>query len=222
MKDYEINKNTLALIPIGKKKTVIYEDHECFIVDEKILKIMDSNCKYYGSSISGRIQGTYSLTGFNYKAPIIVEEDKSIIFFPTCSPRLKDCAWINVNNIKKVHSKSEKSIIEFLNNEKSLKEKNRKEQKPRTNKYFCIECGKPVSNKNSRCNVCYKQFCAAKSSKPEREVLKDKIKTMSFTQIGKEYNVTDNAIRKWCKSYNLPYRVKDIQEIIKKGEWENI
>ena len=117
MKDYEINKNTLALIPIGKKKTVIYEDHECYIVDEKILKIMDSNCKYYGSSISGRIQGTYSLTGFNYKAPIIVEEDKSIIFFPTCSPRLKDCAWINVNNIKKVHSKSEKSIIEFLNNE---------------------------------------------------------------------------------------------------------
>ena len=117
MKDYEINKNTLALIPIGKKKTVIYEDHECYIVDEKILKIMDSNCKYFGSSISGRIQGTYSLTGFNYKAPIIVEEDKSIIFFPTCSPRLKDCAWINVNNIKKVHSKSEKSIIEFLNNE---------------------------------------------------------------------------------------------------------
>ena len=76
------DKRTLALIPIGKKKTVIYEDHECFIVDEKILKIMDSNCKYYGSSISGRIQGTYSLTGFNYKAPIIVEEDKSIIFFP--------------------------------------------------------------------------------------------------------------------------------------------
>ena len=45
---------------------------------------------------------------------------------------------------------------------------------------------------------------------------------MPFTQIGKEYGVTDNAVRKWCKSYNLPYRVKDIKEIIKKGEWENI
>lgn len=117
MIEYEINRKTLALIPLGKRKTVVYEDHECYVIDEKISKIMDSNCRYYGSSIEGRIQGTYSLTGFNYKAPIIIEEDKTLIFFPTCSPRLKECAWINVNNIKDIHQIDEKSVIEFLNKE---------------------------------------------------------------------------------------------------------
>lgn len=117
MKEYEITENTLALIPIGKRKTMVYEDHECYVVDEKISKIMDENCKYYGSSIEGRIQGTYSLTGFNYKAPIILEENKNIIFFPTCSPRLRECAWINMNNIKKITEKEDKSLVEFMNQE---------------------------------------------------------------------------------------------------------
>ena len=60
------------------------------------------------------------------------------------------------------------------------------------------------------------------SSKPPREVLKEKIKTTPFTQIGREYNVTDNAIRKWCKSYDLPSKTSDIKKIIEQGEWETI
>ena len=117
MKNYTINQNTLALIPLGKKKTVIYENHDCYIIDEKISKIMDHNCQYNGSSLEGRVKGTYTLTGFNYKAPIMVSEDKNLVFFPTCSPRLKDCSWINVGNIKKLYSKENKCLVEFLNEE---------------------------------------------------------------------------------------------------------
>lgn len=118
MKEYSINANTLALIPIGKKKTKVYENHDDFIIEENIQKIMDNNCKYYGSSIDGRKNGTYSLTGYIYKAPIILSEKKNIIFFPTCSPRLKDCSWICVNNILKIKSKNkDNTIIEFINDE---------------------------------------------------------------------------------------------------------
>ena len=117
MKDYTINKNTLALIPLGKKKTIIYENHDCYVIEQKISKIMDKNCEYNGSSLNGRLKGTYSLTGFNYKAPLIIAEDKNLIFFPTCSPRLKDCAWINVNNINRIFSRNEKCLIEFFNEE---------------------------------------------------------------------------------------------------------
>ena len=119
MKNYEINSNTLALVPLSKKKTIAYENHDCFIIEAKLSKIMDINCQYYGSSIEGRLKGTYSLTGYNYKAPIIISEDKKIIFFPTCSPRLKECAWINLNNINQVLDKKEKSVVEF-NNKESL------------------------------------------------------------------------------------------------------
>lgn len=117
MSNYEITQKTLALVPLGKTKTIVYENHDCYIVESKLSKIMDDNCKYYGSSIEGRIKGTYSLTGFNYKSPIIIAEDKNLIFFPTCSPRLKECSWINVNNINKILKKPDGSIIEFINKE---------------------------------------------------------------------------------------------------------
>lgn len=117
MKEYLINDNTLALIPLGKKKTIIYEDHDCYIIDEKISKIMDTNCQYHGSSLAGRIKKTNDMTGQNYKAPIIVSEKNPTVFFPTCSPRLKDCAWINAGNIDKISPNDDKCQIEFLNNE---------------------------------------------------------------------------------------------------------
>ena len=44
---------------------------------------------------------------------------------------------------------------------------------------------------------------------------------MPFTQIGIKYGVSDNAIRKWCKSYELPFRVLEIKKISDK-DWENI
>lgn len=117
MKDYLINKDTLALIPIGKKKTVVYENHDCYIIEERINKIMDNNCQYNGSSLQGRIKGTYNLTGLNYKAPIIISEKLPTIFFPTCSPRLKECAWINVANISKITDLDDRCQIDFLNHE---------------------------------------------------------------------------------------------------------
>lgn len=54
-----------------------------------------------------------------------------------------------------------------------------------------------------------------------REELKEKIRTIPFVQIGLEYNLTDNAIRKWCDKYGLPRRVKDIKSY-SDDEWNNI
>ena len=43
--------------------------------------------------------------------------------------------------------------------------------------------------------------------------MKEEIRKYSFSQLSKKYNVSDNAIRKWCKSYNLPYKTSDIKKI---------
>ena len=37
--------------------------------------------------------------------------------------------------------------------------------------------------------------------------------------IAREYNVSDNAIRKWCKAEKLPYRVSEIKSYSDE-EWE--
>jgi len=119
MKEYSINKNTLAVLPFGDNKSIIYEKDDCFLVNTKPNKIMDESCKYYGSSMEGRLKGTDKLIGITYKAPIIIEENKPLVFFPTTSPRLKKCAWISLNNISKYYydNISNKSVIRFLNDE---------------------------------------------------------------------------------------------------------
>lgn len=54
-----------------------------------------------------------------------------------------------------------------------------------------------------------------------REELKQLIREKSFIEIGKIYNVSDNAIRKWCDYYQLPRRKKDIN-IYTNDEWQTI
>jgi len=119
MKEYSINKNTLAILPFGENKSIIYEKNDCFLVNTKPNKIMDESCKYYGSSMEGRLRGTDNLIGISYKAPIIIEENSPLVFFPTSSPRLKKCAWISFNNISKYYYDEigKKSVIKFLNDE---------------------------------------------------------------------------------------------------------
>ena len=33
-----------------------------------------------------------------------------------------------------------------------------------------------------------------------------------MVDIGRKYGVTDNTVRKWCKSYKLPYKKEDIRK----------
>ena len=120
MRDYEISKDTLAVIPVGDKKSKVIEKNYTYIVDESPNRIMDESCRYYGSSIGGRQKGTSNLTGISYKAPIIVQEEGSIIFFPTTSPRLKKCCWVSLNNIDSYYYDFEKKtcVVIFDNNSK--------------------------------------------------------------------------------------------------------
>lgn len=52
-----------------------------------------------------------------------------------------------------------------------------------------------------------------KIERPNREMLKTLIFNHTFVEVGKMYNVSDNTIRKWCKSYSLPCRRSDIDEL---------
>lgn len=88
-------------------------------------------------------------------------------------------------------------------------------------KYYCKNCGKEVTKySHGLCNSCYKK-ASRKADRPTREELKNYIRTLPFTEIGKIFNVTDNAIRKWCDAENLPRRKTDINNYTDE-EWELI
>lgn len=101
LEEYEINASTLAIIPIDEKTSHVYEEEGEYIVGKNSNKLIDYNCKFYGSSYKGRCEGTKYLTGIKSKFPIIIEESRNIIFFPTSSSRSSDNSWIALNKIKK-------------------------------------------------------------------------------------------------------------------------
>lgn len=84
----------------------------------------------------------------------------------------------------------------------------------------CLECGENISSKAKLCEKCSK-FKRRYSQRPSRNELKQLIRTKSFVEIGKMYNVSDNAIKKWCLSMDLPKTKKEINQI-NDLEWEKI
>ncbi len=90
-------------------------------------------------------------------------------------------------------------------------------------KYYCIDCGKEISKLSIRCISCdAKHKIVPLADMPvTREELKSLIRTKPFTQIGTQFNVTDNAVRKWCDKFNLPRRKSDIQKYSEE-EWLKI
>ncbi len=98
-KEYEINEGTLAIISLEDGKSKILEDNKDYVVSCKSYDILDHSCRYFGSSYQGRKDGAKSIIGSSYKMPIIVEEERDIIFFPTSSPDDKECIWLAVNKI---------------------------------------------------------------------------------------------------------------------------
>ena len=87
--------------------------------------------------------------------------------------------------------------------------------------YYCEKCGKEIATKNANlCAECYSVY-RRKVERPSKDELKHLIRATSFLQIGKTYGVSDNAIRKWCKSYGIPYQQKEIKSYSDE-EWDRI
>jgi len=78
----------------------------------------------------------------------------------------------------------------------------RREDKKKA-KRFCA-CGSEISAKSKTgcCSSCANEK-NRKTKRPRRETLEREIESMSWVGIGKKYGVSDNAVRKWAKRYDL-------------------
>lgn len=88
--------------------------------------------------------------------------------------------------------------------------------------HYCSNCGKEITSKSKTglCSACW-SFSTRKSNRPTREELKNEIRTKSFLSLAEKYEVSDNAIRKWCIAYNLPKTKKEINSYSNE-EWKQI
>ena len=112
---YEINDETVAMIPIDSSNTKVIELTKEYIIPQSTFEILEENCEYYGSTYEGRIKSAQKILNFSYKLPVLIEESDKIIFFPTKASCSKDCCWINHNFVKTREKSGKKTKVMFEN-----------------------------------------------------------------------------------------------------------
>ena len=143
------------------------------------------------------------------------------IAFEKALEEAKKCILVCSNCHREIHA----GLITELPNscfdkEAAQKEINKLNDLKTKKIFYCKDCGKEISRGAIRCPECAKKH-QRRTERPNREKLKELIRILPFTTIAKQYDVTDNAIRKWCDSMNLPRTKKEINSYSNK-EWENI
>jgi len=95
--------------------------------------------------------------------------------------------------------------------------------KKRKRSFICKQCGKTYYSEYYYSKNC-SYSCARKSlqrcERPLRNDLLWLVKNYPMTKIGKKFGVSDNAIRKWCKQYNIPkseFKYAQVSKLAKEG-----
>jgi group I intron endonuclease len=75
----------------------------------------------------------------------------------------------------------------------------------------CKICGKLITKNAEVCIDCgHKEQRVVE--RPSAEQLLQELKESNFVAVGRKYGVSDNAIRKWCKAYDIPSTAKELRE----------
>lgn len=179
---------------------------------ENLIKVCGSKCNLCGYN------KTNSALEFHHINPL--EKEYGIASSGTCHDLEKDlqevskCILVCANCHREIHDNlfSQEELLERRIFDEDIANELRKEKEKKT--YFCKHCGKIIGpNKTGLCNECYLETQREGKKYPDREELKYLIRNFPFTEIGKMYNVSDNAVKKWCRKVNLPSRKKDILQI---------
>ncbi len=116
--EYEVNQDTLAVIPAGKAKCKVVEKRKSYNLNKNSFRVIEHSCEYFGASYKSRLEGSHKFINTRYKTPIIIEESSRIIFFPISSVTRDNTMWISYNNVMDYYpSRSHKSVtvLKFKN-----------------------------------------------------------------------------------------------------------
>lgn len=106
----------------------------------------------------------------------------------------------DINPEPSISQESDKACAETLHGKP-------KSKKPKEI-HYCATCGKPIPKSRKYCSVeCYRY--SNKGNRPDVFTLLEIFeKYKTFTKVGEYFNVSDNAVRKWCIIYGILDMVK--------------
>lgn len=184
---------------------------------KNIIKTMGNECqccgynKYYGALELHHLNPTekdFSFSDKTYRAWADIEQElkKCVLLCANCH-REVEAHLINIDK-SSFNQQIYDEIKEEIKNKKSKKI------------YTCPICGAEIWNGSKLCRSCSNK-AKRTIERPDRNQLKNLIRTTSFVQIGRQFNVSDNTIRKWCKAEGLPEKALQIKKYTDE-EWRNI
>src|SRR5690625_2467933 len=104
---YEVTPLTMAVLSKkdegGKTNTFVLEETRDYTVYTTPTKVIDEACKFFGSSLQGRLEGTKDISKITHKAPIAIDPSSGMYFFPTASPTNNNCSWINHSYVVEIN-----------------------------------------------------------------------------------------------------------------------
>lgn len=121
---HEVTPLTMAVIAQhdenGKSNTCVLEEQEEYHIQPAPTKIIDHACRFFGSSLRGRQDGTKEVCGVTHKAPISIDPSNGMYFFPTTSPANEKCSWIAHSHIDQVNKGPEHYTEVVFKNGKTI------------------------------------------------------------------------------------------------------
>ena len=79
--------------------------------------------------------------------------------------------------------------------------------------YTCYTCGKQFPSKKCNHHHSTRVFCSdaclckyRQRNIPDKDTLIELLKSSSLSGVGRIYSVSGNAVKKWCKRYNIDYK----------------
>lgn len=118
---YEINVETLLIMPNGRGKSKVYETDGELFINMSPLSIIKNSCLYFGSTYEGRKEGTQKMIGVEMKIPILIEDSRNIIFFPISSCINKNSTWISYQNLLKYSKLNEFSTMLYFKSGRNIR-----------------------------------------------------------------------------------------------------
>jgi len=187
---------------IKKKMSLFYKGGKCVICDyDKCPEALD--CHHFEKTEKDfTISGSHCLSWEKIKEEI----DKCILVCCRCHREIH-LNLFSDEYLKELY-KNQKQIdginIKFIELEEIYNE-NIKKYKKKNVEIKC-ECGNIFIQKSKRQKYCSYE-CSTKYRRkviwPTKEELSELLKNSTLVSISKKYGVSDNAVKKWAKSYNL-------------------
>ena len=88
--------------------------------------------------------------------------------------------------------------------------------KPKRSPTVC-SCGAKIHVRAKKCRDCH--LIEVRSDIPDLATLSAALLSYNlvFTQVGRHFGVSDNAVRKWCRNFGLPLNKKTLREMLTRG-----